>query len=251
MKLITAKIIKRPSSYSRVAARFYVQASYAVEGHSCKIKMFSRSCVHHPINIVRKISSDTAEGHFCVRDAYELWNPPKQKISKRSWSCSRAAARFYVCLTQLSAMCAKLKFSSDRTLNFKSLLFGQRLHYLWKSSQQKSNNNNISFICMTICRVTICTNDNTLQWLEWSIKCHQYDLMTNYYVNLYIMRQISTNVNLQKNSVNSSKAGMFLLELLHAFLFITLSILYQIMRSAISGWEVEYTDRIIYWALQD
>ena len=175
----------------------------------------------------------------------------KAKISKRSWSCSRAAALLYVYLTQLSAMCAKLKFSSDRTSNFKSVLFGQRLHYLWKSSQQKSNNNNISFICMTICRVTICTDDNTLQWLEWSIKCHQYDLMTNYYVNLYIMRQISTNVNLQKNSVNSSKAGMFLLELLHAFLFITLSILYQIMRSAISGWEVEYTDRIIYWALQD
>ena len=162
MKLITAKIIKRPSSYSSVATRFYVHASYAVEGHSCKIKMFSRSCVHYPINIVGKISSDTAEGHFCVRDANELWNPPKQKISKRSWSCSRAAARFYVYLTQLSGMCAKLKFSSDGTLNFKSLLFGQRLHYLWKSSQQKSNNNNISFICMTICRVTICTNDNTL-----------------------------------------------------------------------------------------
>ena len=97
----------------------------------------------------------------------------KAKISKRSWSCSRAAARLYVYLTQLSAMCAKLKFSSDRTSNFKSVLFGQRLHYLWKSSQQKSNNNNISFICMTICRVTICTNDNTLQWLEWSIKFQQ------------------------------------------------------------------------------
>ena len=183
------------------------------------------------------------------------------KISKRSWSCSRAAAHFYVYLTQLSAMRAKLKFSSDRTSNFKSLLFGQRLHYLWKSSQQKSNNNNKSFICMTICgysiakalssRVTICTNDNTLQWLRWSIKCHQYDLMTNYYVNLYVMRQISSNVNLQKNSVNSSKPGMFLLELLHAFLFITLSILYQITLTAISGWEVEYTDRIIYWALPD
>ena len=157
--------------------------------------------------------------------------------------------------------CVQLKFSSDRTSNFKSLLFGQRLHYLWKSSQQKSNNNNKSFICMTICgysiakalssRVTICTNDNTLQWLQWSIKCHQYDLMTNYYANLYVMRQISSNVNLQKNSVNSSKPGMFLLELLHAFLFITLSILYQITLSAISGWEVEYTDRIIYWTLPD
>jgi len=95
------------------------------------------------------------------------------KISKRSWSYSRAAAHFYVHLTQLSAMRAKLTFSSDRTSNFKSLLVGQRLHYLLKSSQHKNNNNNISFICMTICgysiakalssRVTICSNDNTLQ----------------------------------------------------------------------------------------
>ena len=223
--------------------------------------MFSRSCVHYPINIVRKISSDTVECYFWVRDVSELWNPPMQKSAKGLGLIQELPhISKHVHLTQLSAMRAKLKFSSDRTSNFKSLLFGKRLHYLWKSSQQKSNNNNISFICMTICgysiakalssTVTICTNDNTLQWLEWSIKCHQYDLMTNYYVNLYIMRQISTNLNLQKNSLNSSKAGMFLLELLHVFLFITLSILYQIMLSAI-GWEVEYTDRIIYWALPD
>ena len=36
-----------------------------------------------------------------------------------------------------------------------------------------------------------------------TIKCHQYDLVTNYYVNNHIMKQISRNVNLEKNSVNS------------------------------------------------
>ena len=46
--------------------------------------------------------------------------------------------------------------------------------------------------------ITIYTNDDTTQWLQ-VIKCHQYDL-----INHYIMKQISTNVNLQKNSVNSS-----------------------------------------------
>ena len=42
-----------------------------------------------------------------------------------------------------------------------------------------------------------------LSW-QWSIKCHRHDLITNYYVNHYVMRQISRNVNLEKNSVNSS-----------------------------------------------
>ena len=44
----------------------------------------------------------------------------------------------------------------------------------------------------------------TTQWWQWSIKCHQYDLITNYYVNHYIRRQILTKVNSEKNSVNSS-----------------------------------------------
>ena len=60
----------------------------------------------------------------------------------------------------------------------------------------KANNNNISFICMTICsysiakasqdKVKISTNDITMQWLQWSIKCHQYDLITNYNLNHYV-----------------------------------------------------------------
>ena len=53
-------------------------------------------------------------------------------------------------------------------------------------------------------KVTIYNNNNAMQWLLESIKCHQYDLITNKYVNHYIMRQISTNMNLRKNSVNSS-----------------------------------------------
>ena len=76
----------------------------------------------------------------------------------------------------------------------------------------KANNNNISFICMTIWSYSIASFKIKLQlilmtimlWLQWSIKCHQYNLITNYYVNHYIMRQILTNVNLEKNSVNSS-----------------------------------------------
>ena len=52
--------------------------------------------------------------------------------------------------------------------------------------------------------ITIYNNDNAMQRLPQLIKCHQHDLIANQCVNHYIMRQISTNVNLRKNSVNSS-----------------------------------------------
>ena len=37
-----------------------------------------------------------------------------------------------------------------------------------------------------------------------TVKCHQHDLITNLYVNHYIMRQISTNVNLRKKRTGTS-----------------------------------------------
>ena len=36
------------------------------------------------------------------------------------------------------------------------------------------------------------------------LKCHQHDLITNQYVNHYIMRQISTNVNLREKRKGTS-----------------------------------------------